>query len=208
MYKYLILKILPVSPSSITEIMHSSLARSGLVGFFSLQATRDTFWNWGLHLCAPTFVHLLSGELSSAHVNTGNIAACFHVLPPNTKQRWSALSADGFPGTKFPPESFQKWFIWVAKLPGPLKQCSSSIPSLAWGHRSQHSYGILPVIILFLSLSIDIAWTLTSGSVPEHGNAGHKFSIHLWIWITSSSFSSWLESGSQYNRSIFSDEDG
>lgn len=84
MYKYLILKIPPVSPSYNTEIMHSQLARSG---FFFLQATRDTFSNWGLHLCAPTFVHLFSCELSSVHISTGNIAACFRMLPPNTKQR-------------------------------------------------------------------------------------------------------------------------
>lgn len=52
-------------------------------GFFSLQATRDTFLNWGLHLCAPTFVHLFSCELSSVHISAGNVTVCSCVLTPN-----------------------------------------------------------------------------------------------------------------------------
>lgn len=85
------LKFPPVSPSYIMEIMHSPLARSGF--FFPLQATRDTFLNWGLHLCAPTFARLFSCGLSSVHISTGNITAGFPLLPPEKGE--GKLIADG-----------------------------------------------------------------------------------------------------------------
>lgn len=97
----------------------------GFFFLFFLQATRDTFSNWGLHLCAPTFVHLFSRELSSAHISTGNIAAFFRVLSPNKDE--GKLNADGFLVTTFPCESSQKLFdllncqvLWSRSLPASL----------------------------------------------------------------------------------------
>lgn len=137
MYKYLILKIPLVSPSYITKIMHSQLARSVFFIFF-LQATRDTFLNWGLHLCAPTFVHLFSCELSSVHISAGNIAVHSCVLPPNTDE--GKMNTGESLVITIPLESFKKLLIWLGKFPSPSKETTRSFYSLAWDDKTQFAH--------------------------------------------------------------------
>lgn len=146
--------------------------------FFPLQATRDTFLNWGVHLCAPTFAHLSSCGLSSVHISTGNITAGFPLPPPHKGE--GKLIADSSLSLPSQVKVFiRKIIIWLAKLPHSLR-----ILALTWGCRSQSSPACAccyPAALNAFPYPSLLSQIPPGGHFLQCGSAGCEFSTHLWV---------------------------